>query len=304
MRRRARRPRGPRARAALRLAAPDASAPAGGGDRRDAPRRGLHATARRRRLAVPVRRARLEACSVPQAHRPAATVAAPADPALRLAELRRRCRRDTGACSSGAATGSRPLGDDVLCGWLALHRAAGVDDPRGRRAGRARACRARTTLLSATLLDCALHGEVLPEFAACVAALGTPRGAAAAAALAAVGAHLGRGLLARRRRRAGSTSPPARSAPHDHPEPRPRRAPARRLRRLGRRCSRSAAPSRASPASWPPRWRWRRRSTSRCSAEMGFDVPAGATPQRHGRGAPARPTTPTWSRRWPRSTPP
>ena len=37
-----------------------------------------------------------------------------------------------------------------------------------------RAALDRTTLLSATLLDCALHGEVLPEFAAYVAALGTP----------------------------------------------------------------------------------------------------------------------------------
>ena len=32
----------------------------------------------------------------------------------------------------------------------------------------------RTTVLSATLIDCALHGEVLPEFAAYLAALGTP----------------------------------------------------------------------------------------------------------------------------------
>ena len=31
-----------------------------------------------------------------------------------------------------------------------------------------------TTLLSATLLDCAMHGEVLPQFAAYVVALGTP----------------------------------------------------------------------------------------------------------------------------------
>ena len=52
----------------------------------------------------------------------------------------------------------------------------------------------RTTLLSATLLDCALHGEVLPEFAAYVAALGTPAEDAAASALMAIGHTSGAGL--------------------------------------------------------------------------------------------------------------
>lgn len=93
----------------------------------------------------------------------------------------------------GRGDGLTPLGDDVLCGWLALHRAAGratlvVD-------AAVRALLTRTTLLSATLLECALHGEVLPEFAAYVASVGTPDEPARAAALAAVGHTSGGGLL-------------------------------------------------------------------------------------------------------------
>jgi hypothetical protein len=52
-----------------------------------------------------------------------------------------------------------------------------------------------TTALSATLLDCALRGEALPELRTWLAALGTSREAAAAAALARVGATSGTGLL-------------------------------------------------------------------------------------------------------------
>ena len=59
----------------------------------------------------------------------------------------------------------------MLCGWLAVHRAAGVATPEVDATVRALA--ATTTLLSATLLDCAMHGEVIPEFAAWLAALGT-----------------------------------------------------------------------------------------------------------------------------------
>ena len=93
----------------------------------------------------------------------------------------------------GRGDGLTPLGDDVLCGWLALHRAAGratqvVDNA-------VRSLLPRTTLLSATLLDCALHGEVLPEYAAYVAAIGTPHEPDTAAALAAVGHTSGAGLL-------------------------------------------------------------------------------------------------------------
>ena len=93
----------------------------------------------------------------------------------------------------GRGDGLTPLGDDVLCGWLALHRAAGrattvVD-------AAVRSLLPRTTLLSASLLECALHGEVLPEYAAYVAAIGTPHEPDRAAALAAIGHTSGAGLL-------------------------------------------------------------------------------------------------------------
>ncbi|MCW2793950.1 MAG: hypothetical protein JWO76_3048 [Nocardioides sp.] len=91
----------------------------------------------------------------------------------------------------GLGDGLTPLGDDILCGWLATHRAAGVPTPDVDAA--VRALMPRTTLLSATLLDCALHGEVLPEFAAYLSALGDRE--TAAARLAAVGHTSGAGLL-------------------------------------------------------------------------------------------------------------
>jgi hypothetical protein len=94
----------------------------------------------------------------------------------------------------GRGDGLTPLGDDLLCGWLALHRAAGVPTPDVDRAVRAHL--GRTTLLSATLLDCALQGEVLPELGAWLSALGTPAEPGRAAALIRVGATSGAGLLA------------------------------------------------------------------------------------------------------------
>lgn len=94
----------------------------------------------------------------------------------------------------GRGSGLTPLGDDVLCGWLALHRAAGVETP-GHDA-RVQALLPRTTRLSAALLECAMRGEVVPEFAAYVTALGSPAEDEAAAGLAAVGHTSGLGLLA------------------------------------------------------------------------------------------------------------
>ncbi|NMH97832.1 DUF2877 domain-containing protein [Pseudonocardia sp. K10HN5] len=93
----------------------------------------------------------------------------------------------------GRGDGLTPLGDDVLCGWIAVHRAAGVGTPAVDAAVRARL--SRTTLLSASLLDCALNGEVVPEFAVYVSALGAPAETDAAAALAAIGHTSGSGLL-------------------------------------------------------------------------------------------------------------
>ena len=71
----------------------------------------------------------------------------------------------------GRGEGLTPLGDDVICGWLAARRATGVTTPEVDAA--VRSGLHRTTLLSATLLDCALHGEVLPELGAWLAAVGS-----------------------------------------------------------------------------------------------------------------------------------
>ncbi|WP_167736185.1 DUF2877 domain-containing protein [Nocardioides sp. 503] len=93
----------------------------------------------------------------------------------------------------GSGAGLTPYGDDVLCGYLAAHRAAGraTDDLDAEVTG----LLPRTTVLSATLLECAMRGEVLPEVADLIAAWGTPAAAAAAAALLRVGSSSGAGLL-------------------------------------------------------------------------------------------------------------
>jgi len=100
---------------------------------------------------------------------------------------------DVAAHLIGRGEGLTPLGDDLLAGWLALHRAAGVATTEVDDVVRSHA--PRTTLLSATLLDCAVRGEVLPEFASWVGALGGRDVPARAAALTAVGATSGAGLL-------------------------------------------------------------------------------------------------------------
>ena len=93
----------------------------------------------------------------------------------------------------GLGDGLTPYADDVLCGWLAVLQ--GADRLSADAAATVRASFGRTTLLSATLLDCALHGEVLPEFAAYVRALGTDDQDRREAALTAIGESSGRGLL-------------------------------------------------------------------------------------------------------------
>jgi len=93
----------------------------------------------------------------------------------------------------GRGGGLTPLGDDVLCGWIAAHRAAGVPTPEVDSA--VRAGLQRTTLLSATLLDCALHGEVLPELGGFLRAVGTATEPDRADDLRAVGGTSGAGLL-------------------------------------------------------------------------------------------------------------
>jgi Protein of unknown function (DUF2877) len=93
----------------------------------------------------------------------------------------------------GRGGGLTPLGDDVLCGWIATHRAAGVPTPEVDSA--VRADLHRTTLLSATLLDCAMHGEVLPELGGFLRAVGTAAEPDRADDLRAVGGTSGAGLL-------------------------------------------------------------------------------------------------------------
>ncbi len=92
----------------------------------------------------------------------------------------------------GRGEGLTPLGDDVLAGWLALHRAAGIGTPEVDEV--VRTAPDRTTLLSATLLDCAMNGEVLPEYAAWLRSLATDDEPARVRALHAVGATSGAGL--------------------------------------------------------------------------------------------------------------
>lgn len=93
----------------------------------------------------------------------------------------------------GSGSGLTPYGDDVVCGYLAAHRAAGrtttdLDAEVTR-------LLPRTTVLSATLIECALRGEVLPEVADLLAAWGTAAAPAAEAALLRVGSSSGAGLL-------------------------------------------------------------------------------------------------------------
>jgi hypothetical protein len=60
----------------------------------------------------------------------------------------------------GRGDGLTPVGDDVLAGWLVTRYAAGLSGDAV--AGAVTRCRARTTTLSATLLDRAAAGETVP----------------------------------------------------------------------------------------------------------------------------------------------
>ena len=90
----------------------------------------------------------------------------------------------------GRGPGLTPLGDDVLAGWFVARHAAGHPDT-----SLAAVVRPRlgvTTLLSATLLDCAMRGEALPQLAAWLA----DPAPSTTEALVAVGATSGTGILA------------------------------------------------------------------------------------------------------------
>ena len=90
----------------------------------------------------------------------------------------------------GRGPGLTPLGDDVLAGWFATRAALGEPDPA--LAGAVRRRLGVTTLLSATLIECAIRGEVLPQLGAWLA----DPSPATRDALLAVGATSGTGLLA------------------------------------------------------------------------------------------------------------
>ncbi len=127
-------------------------------------RRSDHAVPRRQGRDHGAARHRLLACLDdvdPAASATLAAVAAelPADALDRLADA------DPAAVLPllGRGSGLTPVGDDVLCGVLATLVSADRV-PADLAATVRRLAPARTTTLSATLLDCALHGEVLPEF--------------------------------------------------------------------------------------------------------------------------------------------
>lgn len=90
----------------------------------------------------------------------------------------------------GRGPGLTPLGDDVLAGWFTARAALGRPDDVLAAAVRRRL--GATTLLSATLLDCAIRGEALPQLASWLADPSDTH----AAALLAVGATSGAGLMA------------------------------------------------------------------------------------------------------------
>lgn len=87
----------------------------------------------------------------------------------------------------GRGDGLTPYGDDVLCGWLAVTRAAGIATPEVD--AEVRSLAPTTTLLSATLLECAMAGEAVPEFVAWLA------GAGPVEAVERIGHTSGRGLV-------------------------------------------------------------------------------------------------------------
>lgn len=111
----------------------------------------------------------------------------------------------------GRGPGLTPLGDDVLAGWFTARAALGRPDDALAEGVRRRL--GATTLLSATLLDCAIRGEALPQLTRW---LGEPS-AATAEALLAVGATSGAGLMA-------GAAMAIDSRTTDRPTDRPRRA--------------------------------------------------------------------------------
>jgi hypothetical protein len=99
---------------------------------------------------------------------------------------------DTVEAFIGRGNGQTPLGDDVVCGWLALHRAMGLATPAVDDA--VRRLLDRTTALSVALLECALVGEVADPVADYLRALGGPDATVARDRLTRLGHSSGTGL--------------------------------------------------------------------------------------------------------------
>jgi len=147
---------------------------------------------------VDVRAPRIDAARIPKAS-PVAAMGTPRSrgaglvPALAsLGAIPREVDSAAVARLVGRGDGLTPLGDDVICGWLAAHRAAGVETPAVDDA--VRRALPRTTTLSATLLECALAGECAEPVAAYLRALGTRDEASARVALTELGHSSGTGL--------------------------------------------------------------------------------------------------------------
>lgn len=87
-------------------------------------------------------------------------------------------RADAVPALLGRGSGLTPLGDDVLAGWVATHVAAGAgeDGAADVLAAVQEHAHAMTTLLSATLLDCAARGDVLPQYRRLLLDLATSHG--------------------------------------------------------------------------------------------------------------------------------
>jgi hypothetical protein len=143
-----------------------------------------------RRL-VDVRAPRLDAARIPKTS-PAAAQGTPRPRGAGLVAASGAVTEASVGDLVGRGDGLTPYGDDVLSGWLALHRACGVPTPAVDDA--VRRAEPRTTTLSATLLECALAGEVADAVGDYLRALATPAEAEARGALEAVGHSSGRGL--------------------------------------------------------------------------------------------------------------
>jgi hypothetical protein len=116
----------------------------------------------------------------------------PRSRAAGLVAFARRIDAGSVATLVGHGAGLTPLGDDVVCGWLAAHRAAGVPTPEVDEA--LLRLLPRTTAFSAALIECALAGEVADPVAAYLRSLGTPGADVARAALESFGQSSGLGL--------------------------------------------------------------------------------------------------------------